>query len=249
MKYYIDFEASEAEQKIISVGCIREDGQEFYSLVNVDDPITLRIEEITGISQEEIDNAPLGKEVFSNLYDWLTQDELPEIMCYGDGDFDFVYHSMESATCLKESSILSYLYLNMIDVSEEIKEHFYVNKTISLEKLGKHYNPDMEDQNHNALDDAILLKNVYEQMKNNNKELNTFTEYLDPRRYPDQVRTVLRLNGDTILQEFKNLDEAVTWLKTQPNEKGPSYLKDAAEKIKKAAKENGKYFKSNWRIL
>lgn len=249
MKYYIDFEASEAEQKIISVGCIREDGQEFYSLVNVDDPITPRIEEITGISQEEIDNAPLGKEVFSNLYDWLTQDELPEIMCYGDGDFDFVYHSMESATCLKESSILSYLYLNMIDVSEEIKEHFYVNKTISLEKLGKHYNPDMEDQNHNALDDAILLKNVYEQMKNNNKELNTFTEYLDPRRYPDQVRTVLRLNGDTILQEFKNLDEAVTWLKTQPNEKGPSYLKDAAEKIKKAAKENGKYFKSNWRIL
>ena len=88
MRYYIDFEASEAEQKIISVGCIREDGQEFYSLVNVDDPITPRIEEITGISQEEIDNAPEGKEVFSNLYDWLSQDELPEIMCYGDGDFD-----------------------------------------------------------------------------------------------------------------------------------------------------------------
>ena len=136
-----------------------------------------------------------------------------------------------------------------IDVSEEIKEHFYVNKTISLEKLGKHYNPDMEDQNHNALDDAILLKNVYEQMKSNNKELNTFTEYLDPHRYPDQVRTILRLNGDTILQEFKNLEEAVAWLKTQPNDKGPQYLKDAAEKIKKAASEGGKYYKSNWRIL
>lgn len=76
MKYYIDFEASEAEQKIISVGCIREDGQEFYSLVKVDDPITPKIEEITGLTQDDIDNAPLSEEVFSNLYDWLSQDRL-----------------------------------------------------------------------------------------------------------------------------------------------------------------------------
>ena len=249
MKYYIDFEASEAQQKVISIGCVREDGKEFYSLVNVDDLITPKIEGITGITQEDIDNAPLSKDVFSNFYDWLLEDELPEIMCYGDGDLTFVYNSMESATSLKESSILSFLYLNMIDVTDEIKQHFYVNKTISLEKLGKHYNPDMEDQNHNALDDAKLLKSVYEQMKSGDKEINTFAEYLDTHRYPDQVRQVLRLNGDTILQEFKSLDEAVAWLKTQPNDKGSSYLKNAGEKIKKAASEGGKYYKSKWRIL
>lgn len=44
MKYYIDFEASEAEQKVISIGCVREDGDKFYSLVKVDDPITSKIE-------------------------------------------------------------------------------------------------------------------------------------------------------------------------------------------------------------
>ena len=65
MKHYIDFEASEALQKIISVGCIREDGEEFYSLVYTDDPITQRIEEITGISQEDINDARSAEEVFS----------------------------------------------------------------------------------------------------------------------------------------------------------------------------------------
>ncbi len=54
MYYYIDFEASEAEKKIISVGCICEDGREFYSLVNTDDPITFRITQITGITQEKL---------------------------------------------------------------------------------------------------------------------------------------------------------------------------------------------------
>ena len=107
----------------------------------------------------------------------------------------------------------------------------------------------MEDQNHNALDDAKLLKNVYERIQDDKPNINDFSEYLDSYRFPDQVRTVLRLNGDIILQEFKSLDDAVSWLKTQPNDKGPSYLKDAKEKIKKAAKEGGKYFKSTWRIL
>ena len=33
MKYFIDFEATQFSNEIISVGCVREDGKEFYSLV------------------------------------------------------------------------------------------------------------------------------------------------------------------------------------------------------------------------
>ncbi|MBR3228427.1 MAG: hypothetical protein IKF68_07795 [Erysipelotrichaceae bacterium] len=69
MNCYIDFEASEAQHRIISVGCIREDGEEFYSLVRTDDPITPRITKITGIVQEEVDAAPSVSEVFSSFYD------------------------------------------------------------------------------------------------------------------------------------------------------------------------------------
>ncbi len=251
MKHYIDFEASEALQKIISVGCVREDGEEFYLLVYTDDPITPRIEEITGITQEDIDDARSIDDVFTEFYDWCNRDdEVPEFICYGDGDYEFVSNTFYDASSFKAASMLGYIYLNMSDCSDEIKRHFYVNKTISLEKLARYFDPDFIEQNHNALDDAKLLKIVYEGMKKDtNASYSSFTEYLDPRRYPDEVRKVLRMNGNTVLEEFKNIKEAVEWVKKQPNDKGPQYVKDAAEKIKKAAKDGGKYFKSNWRIL
>ena len=40
MKYFIDFEATQFTGVIISVGCINENGDEFYSLVKPDKPIT-----------------------------------------------------------------------------------------------------------------------------------------------------------------------------------------------------------------
>lgn len=249
MKYYIDFEASDAEQRIISVGCVREDGQTFYSLVSVDDPITEYIEELTHISQEDIDNAPSQCEVFTNLFEFIYGDDNPEIMNYGDKDVDYVFNTLNYSSSFKEELILSYLYLNMIDISDELKAHFYVNKAISLAKLSLYYFPELEEQNHNALDDAILLKKVHEKMSTTKKEVNVFNEYLKPKFNVDHINSVIRLSGNTILNEFNSLDEAVKWLNEQPNDKGPSYLNDAAQKIIKAAKEGSRFFYSNWRIL
>ena len=250
MNYYIDFEASEAEKKIISVGCICDDGREFYSLVNTDDPITFRITQITGITQEDVDSAPSSETVFSDFYDWCySEEEMSQFICYGDGDFDFVYSNIQSATGYKESLILSYLYVNMYDCSQEMKDHFLVNKTISLEKLGQHYDESMGDQNHNALDDAKLLKMVYEKMNSGETENNVFNEYLTPGRIPAQIRKVVRLQGNTVVNEFDSLSEAVKWLRSQPNDKGSSYLNNAEEKIINAARNNSKYFNSFWRIL
>ena len=250
MKYYIDFEASEIEKKIISVGVLREDGEEFYSLVYSDDPITPRIEEITGISQEEVDQAPSSKEVFEKLFDWcMEKEDLPEFVNYGDGDLDFVYNNFLSATTLKEAAMLSFLYMNMYDCSQELKDFFYVNKTISLEKLGKYFDHSMGEQNHNALDDAKLLKMVYEKMNSGQTENNVFNEYLSPGRIPSQIRKVVRLIGNEVANEFESLSEAVKWMRTQPNDKGGSYLNNAEEKIITAARNGSKYFNSYWRIL
>ena len=250
MKYYIDFEATETKKEIISIGCVREDGEEFYSLVYSDDPVTSRIEEITGISQEEIDEAPDSRTVFESFYDWCSRyDDVPEFVNYGDSDADFVYNTYLNASSLKEASILSFLYINMYDCSEDLKQFFYVNKTISLEKLGKYFNRDMEDQNHNALDDAKLLKMVYDKMKTGDRNLEVFSEYMDPSRMPDQVSKVLRMNGITIIEEYDSLKDAVTWIRSQPNDKGHKYLQNAEEKIKTAAKNGSRYFDCNWRII
>ena len=249
MKCYVDFEASEAQQKIISVGCIREDGQEFYSLVHTDDPITPRITEITEITQAEIDGAKSIDEVFAKLYDW-ADDAYLEFICYGSGDLDFVSNTFYDAQSFKAASMLGYMYLNMYDCSEEIKQHFYVNKTISLEKLMLYFDPDFSGQSHNALDDAKILKQVYEHMNSeSSNKANVFGEYLNTYHIPYEIKKVIRLNGDTVQEEFSSMDEAVAWLSSQQNDKGSQYLQGAAEKIKKAAKEGGKYFGSNWRIL
>ena len=250
MKYYIDFEASESEKKIISIGCIREDGEEFYSLVFTEDPITKRIEELTGISQEDIDQAPDSCDVFGRFYDWCEKGEdLPEFICYGDGDYEFIDNTLADARSFKESAMLSDIYMNMIDCSKDIMDFFYVNKTISLEKLGKHFVPDMEDQNHNALDDAKLLKVVYEKMQSGSRDINEFKEYMNSNRQPLFARKVLRLNGSEILNEFDSMEEAISWIKTQLSGKDAKYISGAEEKIRKAAKEGSRYFGSNWRIL
>ncbi|MBR3228428.1 MAG: hypothetical protein IKF68_07800 [Erysipelotrichaceae bacterium] len=177
------------------------------------------------------------------------QEETPHFMCYGNGDFDFIYNTFYDAQSLKASAMLGYLYLDLYDVSDEIREHFYVNKTISLEKLAKHFDKNASEQNHNALDDAKLLKMVYEGIRKGKAEVSVFDEYLDPKRYPDQVRKVIRMNGDVILDEFANMKEAVKWIRSQPNDKGAQYIKDAEDKIKRAARDGGRYFRSNWRIL
>ncbi len=250
MRIYIDFEATETEKVIISVGCLAEDGEQFYSLVHCDDMITSRIEEITGISQQDIDNAPSASEVCSRLYDWSSRDgQLPEFICYGNGDYDFVYNTFQLATGMKEASILGYLYLNMYDCSEDFKQFFYVNKTISLEKLAHHFDENVGDQNHNALDDARLLKLVYEGMENGTGNLNEFREYLAPSRVPSAISKIVRIGGNTILNEFSSMEEAVEWVRSNSREKGASYSNNAEEKIKTAARNGSKYFGSNWRIL
>lgn len=59
MKYFIDFEATENSNEIISVGCVDENGGEFYSLVQPHkiEKLTEFITDLTGITTEDLQNA------------------------------------------------------------------------------------------------------------------------------------------------------------------------------------------------
>lgn len=85
MKYFIDFEATQFSQEIISIGCIREDGQTFYALVAPKKgKITPFITNLTGITAEMIDSAMSADAVFSKFYDWLFEnlDDAPEFLVW-----------------------------------------------------------------------------------------------------------------------------------------------------------------------
>ncbi len=75
MKFYFDFEANQFTERIISVGCVSETGERYYSLVshNTDkkEKITKFITELTGITQEDYDNAPKADYVFLSLSEWI----------------------------------------------------------------------------------------------------------------------------------------------------------------------------------
>ena len=73
MNYFIDFEAASPITEIISIGCVREDGKEFYSLVKPAEAIVSeKITELTGITSAMLESAPSAIEVFTDFYNFAN---------------------------------------------------------------------------------------------------------------------------------------------------------------------------------
>ena len=71
MKYFIDFEAQQYTNEIIEIGCVREDGCQFHSLVHPGEKhkkLSGFVKKLTGITQEELNNAPSVDEVFTRFF-------------------------------------------------------------------------------------------------------------------------------------------------------------------------------------
>lgn len=167
MKYFIDLEATQFSNEIISIGCVREDGETFYSLVNVaKNKMTNFITELTGITKEDVSTAPSSDEVFTKFYDWLVPDESKvQFFCYGNADLGFIRRNLNKATTVKAQMALSVLALHLVDYSKCVERHFGLIKSISLKKVLAYYRQVAEvEQNHNALEDALFLKEIYDRI-------------------------------------------------------------------------------------
>lgn len=196
MKYFIDFEATQFSQEIISVGCIREDGQTFYALVAPKKgKITPFITNLTGITAEMIDSAMSADAVFSKFYDWLFEnlDDAPEFLVWGNSDGDFIRHTSRHATALKAKMALGYICGNYRDYAKMCKKELKWECNHSLLNTLRRFNPSAE-QNHNSLDDAVLLKEVYDFISNTSRE--TLDEmFADWKRKATNKESVFLLNG------------------------------------------------------
>ena len=167
MKYFIDLEATQFSNEIISIGCVREDGETFYSLVNVaKNKMTNFITELTGITKEDVSEAPSSDEVFTKFYDWIIPDESKaQFFCYGNADLGFIRKNLNKATTVKAQMALSVLALHLVDYSKCVERHFGLIKAISLKKVLAYYRQVEEvEQNHNALEDALFLKEIYDRI-------------------------------------------------------------------------------------
>ena len=168
MKYFIDFEATQYTGEIISVGCVDENGREFYTLVQPHKikKLTKFITELTGITAEDLQNAPTVDEAFSVFYDWLDASQPAEFYCYGYSDKEFVRHTLRYAASFYAQCGLGLIKSNLADYAQTVKEHFLISNDIALIKVVEYYRKEPVKQSHNALEDALLLKEIYDNMQN-----------------------------------------------------------------------------------
>lgn len=181
MNYFVDFEATQFSNEIISIGCVREDGAEFYSEVRAKKKITHFITSLTGITDEQNKAADSSDEVFTRFFDWLTAypNERAVFYCYGNTDINFVKKNLDLTKNIKAQAALSMIGINLHDYAPTAKVHFGLVKNISLIKLVAYYRGvESVEQTHDALEDARFLKEVYDHISTESKvEGHPFPDY------------------------------------------------------------------------
>ena len=179
MKYFIDFEATQYTHEIISVGCVREDGETFYSIVNVKrSHMSNFITRLTGITKEDVANAPTSDEVFQKFYTWIENDSDLKFFCYGDTDIEFIKANLLRTTDPQAAAALGIIGTNLIDYSQRVKTYFGLHKSIALRRLIAYYRGlETVEQSHNALEDSFFLKEVYDHISVEAPDENAFPEY------------------------------------------------------------------------
>lgn len=254
MKYFIDFEAMQFSDEIISVGCVNENGKQFYSLVKPRnaDSITEFITELTGITYEELNSAPCADTVFSNLYEWIDKSEKIDFLCYSNCDDSFIRATLKNnITDFYGQCGLSLIKSNLTDYSASIREHFGIKRSIALKKVVEYYRGESINQTHNSLEDAIFLKEVYENSINEIVEECPFPEYQSGNKKP-QIKKLIKAAKGNIKMEFVSYGKAADWVMTEQlsigdtvNDKTKSRI---CRRIKSAAERNKLYCGYSWFI-
>lgn len=270
MNYFIDFEATQFSNEIISIGCVNENGDEFYSLVKSQKKITDFITSLTGITQEMIENAPNSDVVFSDFFRWINQLTPPNdtvmFYCYGSSDYQFIKKNLSNTNSFQAQAALSLIGMNLQDYSSIAKSHFGLVKQIGLVKLVAYYRKvESVPQSHNALDDAHFLKEVFENISQEDivtghpfPEYEVYatveipaTEMKTVNQFSDCIIEMYDKSGKRLYKTFAGLGEAVSYVIGHINPIDRARVKHirVENKILKAIKEKSLYSDKTWKMI
>ena len=276
MNFFIDFEATQFSNHIISVGCISEKGVPFY--IGIDPTAdSLHVGHFVSLMvasyMQKAGHKPIilmgGGIVFSQLLEWVkeqSENEKPHFYCYGTSDKHFVKTNFDESETFTASQMLSYLYTDMEDYSDIVKAHFGLNQNISLLKVYNYCSKEDKTQSHNALEDATMLLEVYQYINSHENEFEVFPEYkeiIGKKKLTNQISEITegkkyivhRMNSRKVLQTYNSFDEAVEWAYNQipeGEERNKTNIKTIARNIKKASNgydEKKKYMNYRWKII
>lgn len=179
MKFFMDFEATRFSNRIISIGCVAENGNTFTTLVHpgkkkVDKFIT----ELTGITNEMLEDAPSADMAFMMFYDFMVANfdgEMPEYYVYGNCDSSFLLATARKMTNPLAITFAQALAGNLIDYASTVKQFFVAKNDLALRKVYMLVQDEKDlIQKHDALEDARMLctvvEHLYEKCKPEDKE-------------------------------------------------------------------------------
>lgn len=166
MQFFIDFEATQFSERIISIGCVASNGSTFSTLVK---PVTKKdkvnkfITDLTGITNEMLAGAPTADEAFNSLFDFVLQHGAQgehQYYCYGNADVQFIGRTVSHMHDARAIIFAKMLQKELIDYSTEVKTFFQMPNPVALRKVYSLIQNDDVEQHHNALEDAKMLCEV-----------------------------------------------------------------------------------------
>lgn len=166
MNFYLDFEATRFSNRIISIGCVAENGNTFSTLVKPGDKkkVDKFITELTGITNEMLEDAPTAESAFVDLYNFFvanSDNTEPVYYVYGNSDAEFLRatarHMTNVLACVTAQAIAG----NLIDYASVVKKFFVAPSDLALRKVYMLVKSQEElVQKHDALEDALMLQTV-----------------------------------------------------------------------------------------
>ena len=219
MKFYLDLEAARFCNYIISIGCVCENGKTFSTFVRLPKgkKVDKFITELTGITNDMVKGAPTADQAFNLLFDFIeennTDEVAPEYYCYGDSDAVFIKHTLtkmeDTRACVCAQAIIGHI----VDYASVVKKFFVSPNDLALRKVYMLIQArDEMIQKHDALEDALMLQTVVENLHNKCKPEDKDTILAMPSQKRPQV-------GKKAPSIFQNWNSQPKWeANTQANE-------------------------------
>lgn len=251
MDIYFDFEATQFSERVIAIGATCEYGDFDCLVSSFKKKITPFITQLTGITKEMVEGAPTADEAFSDLYQWIAEVNPGEPLfyhCYGDTDRVFLRKTAEK---IEDANIAKFIYKladSMIDDSKVVCRYFHA-KSIGVHRALTHFEPEIGAQDHDPLNDAILLRSLMEHIEIA-EPLEVVPEEEEekpvkkvPKNYIISVTHLTDLSAR--VRHFPNEAQAADWMYVKLKKKYKDTIRaNVVKKVMKALEEDGNY--NNW---
>lgn len=263
MDIYLDFEATQFTENIIAIGASCEYG-EFDCLVKPPHKkeLTKFITNLTGITLEMIEYALTPDEAFYDLFFWISemaQEAIGEPIFYHTyGGMDKIFLQNAAKNIVQNAVIKDFvekLSHSIIDDSYKVCRFFHA-KTIGVHKALSYFEEDLDSQDHDPLNDAIILNklmdylflikpldsNPFELPKPNN------TNQTPSMLGKYSARQINVKNAPII--PFDCFDDAVNWIYKKIKKNNPdSIRKNVKKHLKNAILNNRQYHGYFWKSI